>query len=68
MGSQATNTPGSNVSQGSWKSSPSTTPNVPTTAQKSKEEISHDEAQLYDRQIRLWGLEAQNRLGFFLFT
>jgi ubiquitin-like 1-activating enzyme E1 A len=25
-------------------------------------EISEDEAQIYDRQIRLWGLEAQNRL------
>ncbi|CAN6650931.1 DNA damage tolerance protein RHC31 [Trichomonascus vanleenenianus] len=27
-----------------------------------KEEISADEVALYDRQIRLWGLEAQNRM------
>lgn len=26
-----------------------------------KEEINDAEAELYDRQIRLWGLEAQNR-------
>lgn len=26
------------------------------------EQISEEEAALYDRQIRLWGLEAQNRL------
>ncbi len=26
-----------------------------------KKEISREEAELYDRQIRLWGIEAQNR-------
>jgi hypothetical protein len=28
---------------------------------ESKHEITADEAKLYDRQIRLWGLEAQQR-------
>lgn len=26
-----------------------------------KGELSKDETEIYDRQIRLWGLEAQNR-------
>jgi len=26
-----------------------------------KKKISKEEAEVYDRQIRLWGLEAQNR-------
>lgn len=29
--------------------------------------ITEDEAALYDRQIRLWGLDAQRRLGSFIF-
>jgi ubiquitin-like 1-activating enzyme E1 A len=27
-----------------------------------KEELSKDEIALYDRQLRLWGVEAQNRM------
>nr|ODN89338.1 SUMO activating enzyme [Cryptococcus depauperatus CBS 7855] len=30
--------------------------------ENSQEQITEDEASLYDRQIRLWGLEAQNRM------
>lgn len=30
---------------------------------KNTTEISDAETQLYDRQIRLWGIEAQNRYG-----
>jgi hypothetical protein len=33
------------------------------TNSNDKQKISGDEAQIYDRQIRLWGLEAQNRFG-----
>ncbi|KAI9204917.1 uncharacterized protein BJ171DRAFT_598927 [Polychytrium aggregatum] len=33
-----------------------------TPAKRVKEEISVDEAKLYDRQIRLWGIEAQQRM------
>lgn len=32
-----------------------------SSSNKQSEEISNAEAELYDRQIRLWGLEAQNR-------
>ena len=30
---------------------------------KNVENITEDEAALYDRQIRLWGLDAQKRWG-----
>ena len=32
-----------------------------TMNQQQQQQISTDETQIYDRQIRLWGLEAQNR-------
>lgn len=38
-----------------------TSSSVPVFTNTKHEEISQAEAELYDRQIRLWGLEAQNR-------
>ena len=35
---------------------------ISATMSNSKVCITEDEAQLYDRQIRLWGLDAQKRL------
>ena len=35
---------------------------VNTMEQEQSGQISEQEAQLYDRQIRLWGLDAQKRL------
>ena len=32
-----------------------------SAVKKQKLEITHEEAAQYDRQIRLWGFEAQNR-------
>lgn len=34
------------------------------TSQRKMTKISGDETQIYDRQIRLWGIEAQNRLVY----
>ncbi|WVQ84401.1 hypothetical protein IAT38_006553 [Cryptococcus sp. DSM 104549] len=34
----------------------------PSAHPQAKAQITEDEASLYDRQIRLWGLEAQNRM------
>jgi hypothetical protein len=36
---------------------------VRESAESSITSISADEAALYDRQIRLWGLDAQKRYG-----
>ncbi|ODN93482.1 SUMO activating enzyme [Cryptococcus wingfieldii CBS 7118] len=33
-----------------------------STENQNQQQITEDEASLYDRQIRLWGLEAQNRM------
>jgi ubiquitin-like 1-activating enzyme E1 A len=33
-----------------------------TTMMATTEELSADEIALYDRQLRLWGIEAQNRM------
>src|SRR5271170_4316089 len=35
---------------------------VSMMARASPEELSADEIALYDRQLRLWGIEAQNRM------
>lgn len=33
-----------------------------------EKQLSEVEAELYDRQIRLWGIESQERLVFSVFT
>lgn len=35
------------------------------TSEAVSEELSEEERKLYDRQIRLWGLDAQKRLNKF---
>lgn len=39
-----------------------TTTSSPNRGKRGYQEITNDEVQLYDRQIRLWGLEAQSRM------
>ena len=55
-----------NLDIGAAASSDTTVPTMPTSAQVeasgSQQQMSADEIALYDRQIRLWGVKAQERL------
>lgn len=65
MASNSTNVNASANSSNNTKSSTEQASRSSTTTINSlsntNEEISKAEHELYDRQIRLWGLEAQNR-------
>jgi ubiquitin-like 1-activating enzyme E1 A len=56
MASMTDSTPASNVT------APLPLESHSTTSVPSSTSITEDEAALYDRQLRLWGVEAQNRI------